>query len=100
MRFLPPLPRKYKAVIAAGCALLALCAVFAVYGSRGVNDLLRLRRQQAEAEEIAFRLEQRNQALREHRQRLENDDAYLEKTAREKLGWIRTGEFVYRIGKQ
>lgn len=99
-RFLPPLPAKYKGVILAGFAWLVVCAVFAVYGSRGFNDLTRLERAQSEAEEVAFRLKQRNQALRSHFKRLEHDDAYLEKVAREKLGWIKPGEMVYRVEKR
>ena len=35
--------------------------------------------------------------MREHLQRLETDDAYLEKIARERLGWIKPGELVYRV---
>jgi cell division protein FtsB len=99
-RFLSPLQAKYKGVVLTGFVLLAVCAVFAVYGSRGVNDLLRFERAQDEAEDVAFRLKQRNQALRRHLQRLEHDDAYLEKLAREKLGWIKPGEMVYRVDKR
>ena len=99
-RFLPPLPAKYKGVVLIGFIWLGVCAAFAVYGSRGLNDLHRLERAQEEAEDIAFRLKQRNQALRGHLYRLEHDDAYLEKVAREKLGWIKPGEMVYRVEKR
>jgi cell division protein FtsB len=97
MKLLPPLPRKYKAVVFAGFVLLAVCATFAVFGSRGVVELRALERQQADTEALAFRLEQDNQRRRDHLDRLETDDAYLEKLAREKLGWIKPGEFVYRV---
>lgn len=97
MGYLPTLPRKYKGVIVGGFVLLAVCAAFAVFGSRGVMHLHNLRYQQARAEAIAFRLQDRNRAVREHLRRLESDNAYLERIARERLGWIKPGEHVYRI---
>jgi len=97
MGYLPTLPRKYKGVIISGFVLLAVCAVFAVFGSRGVMHLRNLQQQQASAEAVAFRLQDRNRAVREHLRRLESDDAYLEKIARERLGWIKPGEHVYRV---
>jgi cell division protein FtsB len=100
MRFLPALPTKYKGAIGVGFLLLVLCAAFAVCGSGGVLDLRRLQRQQAEAEAMVFRLEQRNRELRDHLERIETDDAYLEKLAREKLGWIKPGELVYRVPRR
>ncbi len=99
MRYLPPLPRKYKGVILAGLIVWVMCAVSAVIGSRGVVHLRRLHRQQAAAEAIAFDLAQKNRQLREHLRRLEDDDDYLEKLARERLGWIKPGEIVYHVGR-
>src|SRR5262250_512051 len=99
MGYLSPLPWKHKTVLGIGVVVLALCAVSAVFGSGGVVDLRRLQGQQAQAEAAAFTLAQRNAQLREHLQRLESDDAYLEKTVRERLGWIKPGELVYRISK-
>lgn len=97
MGYLPTLPRKYKGVIVGGFVLLAVCALFAVFGSRGVFHLRNLQLQQARAEAVAFRLQERNRAIREHLRRLDEDDAYLEKIARERLGWIKPGEHVYRV---
>ena len=97
MRLLPPLPRKYKGVLLGSVAVLALFAFFAVFGSRGVIHLRLLQAQQEHAESVAFDLAQKNHDLREHLRRLESDDAYLEKLAREKLGWIMPGEVVYRV---
>ena len=99
MGYLTPLPWKHKAVLGIGVVVLVLCAVSAVFGSGGVVDLRRLQGQQAQAEAAAFALAQRNAQLREHLQRLDTDDAYLEKTVRERLGWIKPGELVYRISK-
>ena len=100
MRYLTPLPWKYKAVVGLGLVGLALCAVSAVFGSGGVVQLQRLHVQQAAAEAEAFAMAQRNTRLRDHLQRLETDDAYLEKVVRERLGWIKPGELVYRIDRR
>ena len=97
MGYLSPLPWKHKAAVGAGIGVLALCAVSAVFGSGGVVHLRRLQDQQAQEEATAYGLAQRNAHLRDHLERLETDDAYLEKIARERLGWIRPGELVYRI---
>jgi cell division protein FtsB len=88
---------KYKAVVIAGIALLLLCAVSAVFGSGGVVQLQRLYAEQAQAEAQAYGLAQRNQALRDHVARLDSDDGYLEKVVRERLGWIKPGERLYRV---
>lgn len=42
-------------------------------------------------------LEQENIWLKEERKLLEEDPAYLEKVAREKMGLIRAGEVVYKL---
>jgi cell division protein FtsB len=97
MRHLTPLSWKYKAVVAAGIAALAVCAFFAVFGSGGVVHLRKLQAQQLQTEATAFALAQRNARLRDHLQRLDGDDAYLEKVVRERLGWIKPGELVYRV---
>lgn len=97
MRLLPPLPLKYKAVVAGGVVVLALCAVSAVFGTGGVVHLRRLQQQQTAAEAQAYALAARNARVREHLARLEHDDAYLERIVRDRLGWIRPGERVYRV---
>jgi len=62
-------------------------------------QLHRLQLQQAQVEATAFGLAQRNARLREHVQRLDTDNAYLEKVVRERLGWIKPGELVYRLNR-
>ncbi|HQP10438.1 MAG TPA: septum formation initiator family protein [Candidatus Omnitrophota bacterium] len=42
-------------------------------------------------------LEEENQRLLEEKRLLEEDPAYLEKVAREKMGLIREGEVIYHI---
>ena len=80
--------------------LLALCALSAVFGSGGVVDLRHLQGQQLQTEAGAFALAQHNARLRDHLQRLGTDDAYLEKVVRERLGWIKPGELVYRVDRR
>ncbi len=100
MGSLSPLPWKHKAVVAGGVVALALCAVSAVFGGGGVVDLRRLQAEQAQGEATAFALAQHNAELRDHLRRLETDDAYLEKVVRERLGWIKPGEVVYRVDRR
>ena len=100
MGHLAPLPWKYKIVVAAGIAVLVLCAFSAVFGSGGVVQLRRLHDQQLRVEATAFALAQHNARTREHLQRLDRDDAYLEKLVRERLGWIKPGEIVYRLDRR
>lgn len=88
---------KHKAVVAVGLLLLVLCAVSAVVGGGGVVDLRRLYAEQAQAEADAYAQAQHNDQLRDHLARLDRDDAYLEKVVRERLGWIRPGERLYRV---
>ena len=45
------------------------------------------------------KLEVENAVLKGQIERLQNDDRYLEDMAREKYGFIREGEKVYRIEK-
>ena len=91
------LPLKYKAVVLVGVMLLVACAVSAVFSSGGVVNLRGLYAEQVQAEAEAYEVRQRNDQLREHLAKLDSDDSYLEKVVRERLGWIKPGERVYRV---
>jgi cell division protein FtsB len=97
MAFLPPLPRKYKAVFPVGAALLALLIVGAIYGERGVIDLQSLQSEQRRLEQAAFHLQQSNARLREHITRLRSDDRYLERWARHRFHLAKEGEIIFRF---
>ena len=97
MSALPPLPGKYKAVAVFGVSALVLVVISAVYGGRGWMHLQELAVKQRALEDLAFRLQQENEQRQVHLQRLANDDSYVEKLAREQLGWIKPGETVYRV---
>lgn len=96
MRYLPPFPKRFKTLAVATAVALGVCLFFAVFGNGGVVHLWRLQRRQADLEAVAYALAQENQRLRDHLERLERDDRYLERLARERLGWIKPGEIVYR----
>jgi len=97
MAFLPLLRRKHKGTLAICVAGLILLVFAAVYGEHGLIHLLRMRSEQRELEHTAFDLQQQNERLRERIQRLQSDDHYLEKLARERLGLVRKGEMLYRL---
>lgn len=97
MATLPAPPKKYKGVVAAGAVALGLFVVAAIYGDHGLMHLLRMRDEQRELERTAFTLQQRNEHLRQYIHRLQSDDWYLERLARERFGWVKKGEVLYRI---
>ncbi len=77
-------------------AAIVLLATFAVYGEHGLLHLRRLQIEQRLLDHTTFDLQQHNERLRVHLQRIESDDLYLERIARERLGLVRPGERVYR----
>jgi len=97
MALLPPLPRKYKGTFAACVVALILLMVAAICGDHGLIHLLRMRGEQQELEHLAFEQQQRNEQLRQHIRRLQSDDAYIEKLARERLGLVKKDEVIYRV---
>lgn len=96
MALIQPLPRKYKAHGALFIAGLAGLVAAGVYGQHGALHLMRMRADQAALEHSAFQWQQRNEQLRGHIARLESDDLYLERIARERLGLARPDELIYR----
>jgi cell division protein FtsB len=97
MPFLPSLPRKYKGTLAACVVALLLFIVAAIFGDHGLIHLLRMRGEQQELEHVAFGLQQHNEQLRQQIRRLQSDDWYIEKLARERLGLVKQDEVLYRV---
>jgi cell division protein FtsB len=97
MAFLPPLPRKHKGTLATCVVALILFVIAAVYGDHGLIHLLRMQSEQRELEHTAFDLQQQNERLHERIRRLQSDDHYIEKRARERLGMVKKGEIMYRV---
>ena len=88
--------RAPRTVLVAGAVLLAGAAL-AVYGGAGV---LKVRAMQAEIHQLERDLQTlraQTQTLTATIDRLRNDPAYLEKLAREDLGYVREGETVLKF---
>ena len=78
-------------------ALIILIALDTTVGERGALHLWRLRGEKNRLDEQNFRIQKENEVLRERVYRLRNDNAFLEKLAREELNLVRPGEVVYRF---
>jgi len=78
-------------------ALIILIALDTMVGERGALHLWRLRGEKNRLDEQNFRMQKENEVLRERVYRLRNDNAFLEKLAREELNLVRPGEVVYRF---
>lgn len=97
MAYLSPLPAKYKGWLAVYAGFLALFVLSTLFGSRGLVQLAHLQSEQRHLERTAFALQQRNEGLRRRIERLQSDDRYIERLARERLGLAKQGELIYRI---
>ncbi len=85
-------------IVLAGVAALATALLTTmVFGTRGLLHLRALRREEgALTDRIAATLHENDQ-LRARLQRLREDDRYLERVAREQLGFVHRGEIIYRF---
>ena len=88
------LTRKYAVLVA------VLAFVFIVlFSEHGLVDYIKLKRQLSAVSRSIGKLESENVQLKAQVDRLQKDDRYLEELARQKFGFIREGEKVYRIEK-
>src|SRR5215510_15133374 len=78
---------------------LLLCygflAVSTLVGERGLLHLWQLRQEQRDLEAQVFALIRENEELRSRLLRLQTDDEFVEKVAREELKVVRKGEIIY-----
>ena len=79
--------------------LISLLTLVTIVGERGALHLWRLHGEKSNLDEQNYLLQKENEALRLRISRLRNDDAYLEKLAREELNLVRPGEVIYRFPK-
>jgi cell division protein FtsB len=63
----------------------------------GPRDLALLRRHPTQLEAARDRLIAENAGLAARTQRLQSDDAYLQRLIRRELGYARTDELIYRF---
>ena len=96
MALLPPVLSKHKGVVVGVCVSLALAASI-VAAQRGAARLWQLQDEQEALEQKIVRLQRGNDDLRRHVERMNTDPSYLERVVRQRLGWIRPGEIVYRV---
>jgi cell division protein FtsB len=71
----------------------------ALFSEHGLLDYIKLKRQISTINQSIAKLESENVLLKVQVDRLQKDDRYLEELARQKYGFIREGEKVYRIEK-
>ena len=96
MALLPPVLSKHKGAVVGVCVSLAL-GVSIVAAQRGAARLFQLKEEQEDLEQKIVRLQRANDDLRLHLERMKSDPVYLERVVRQRLGWIRPGEIVYRV---
>jgi cell division protein FtsB len=77
--------------------LYALLAASTLVGQHGVLQLQEIRQEQQALEAEAFTVARENADLQDRITRLKTDDEFLEKVAREELGFVGKGEIVYRF---
>ena len=80
-------------------AFLFALAFVVIFSQNGVLQYVKLRQQIDIVDRSIRKLEAENAVLKGQIDRLQNDDQYLEDVAREKYGFIREGEKVYRVEK-
>ena len=77
--------------------LYALLAASTLVGQHGLLHLQEIRQEHQALEAEAFTLARENVDLQDRITRLKTDDEFLEKVAREELGFVGKGEIVYRF---
>jgi cell division protein FtsB len=82
-----------------GAALLVVVTALAVYGVSAVIRVSHMTREMQALERDLVVLRARTDALTRTVDRLRSDPAYIEKLAREELGYVREGETVLKFPK-
>src|SRR5437773_10758628 len=95
MRFRTIVPQRWPIYLFG--SLIVMLSLVTVVGKHGALHLWRLRGEKNRLDEQNFRMQKENEVLRERVYRLRNDNAFLEKLAREELNLVRPGEVVYRF---
>jgi len=80
--------------------IVAVIVGFVLFGNRGIIQRVNLEIEKQQKTEQIKEAEAETELLREKLERVERDDAFIEKIARERYGMIRSGETVYRIAEE
>jgi len=83
-----------------GAALLLIVGALAVYGVSAVLRVSDMKREMDILERDLITLRARTEQLTKTVDRLRSDPAYIEKLAREDLGYVREGETVLKFPSQ
>jgi cell division protein FtsB len=86
-----------KALGVAAVVIVALA--LGAYGTQAIRRVSEMRREMATMERDLVTLRSRTEELTRTVERLRNDPAYIEKLAREDLGYVREGETVLKFPK-
>ena len=78
-------------------ALIALVMGFALFGERGVIQLVQLGHQKSALLDEIAAVEQKNDTLRNEIDALRSDRRYIERIARTELGMVRKDELVFQF---
>ena len=76
---------------------LALLILFILFYLPGLSRVQELRLEEDRLAKELTEMDKEIQALKEEKNLLEKDHAYLEKVIREELGLVRPGEMVYKL---
>ena len=82
-----------------GAALLVVVGALTMYGVTAVVRVSHMKREMESLERDLGTLRARTEELTKTVDRLRNDPAYIEKLAREDLGYVREGETVLKFPK-
>ena len=82
-----------------GAALLLIVGALAVYGVSAVLRVSDMKREMDILERDLITLRARTEQLTKTVDRLRSDPAYIEKLAREDLGYVREGETILKFPK-
>jgi cell division protein FtsB len=80
-------------------AIVIVVVALSAYGTRAVFRVSEMRREMDAMERDLVTLRARTEELTQTVDRLRNDPAYIEKLAREDLGYVREGETVLKFPK-
>jgi cell division protein FtsB len=82
-----------------GAALLVVVGALSMYGVSAVFRVSHMKREMESLERDLVTLRARTDELTKTVERLRNDPAYIEKLAREYLGYVREGETILKFPK-
>ncbi len=94
------LPRMLRRGALWKIGIIIIILGYILFGNRGVLQRVNLEIEKQNMIEQVEEAEKETELLNKQLERVSNDDAFIEKIARERHGMIRTGETVYRIAEE